>query len=342
MRAIAAITAALLVTALSGGGGQAAPGMEPKELPPAGYGGNQYVDSDGCVFLRAGLAGQTTWVPRFNRDRQPVCGYEPTFPAGLVDAAAAVAAAPVQEPPAEAKPEPAAAALPAVPQPVAAQAVTAPVAPKPTVTVAAQPSVKPASKKLQSAKTAAAPTSVALIRRTSIAQSATYCADRIAAAQRYLLSDGRRVTQCAAATELPAVGYLNGLGIPGLAVSDRAPSAAEVRRAEAANQGAYRVTHVKGRLNAAGQAAMAAPAGQSEGSATSVGAPYVQVGAFAQTANAERAIATLKGLGLPVSVGVGGRLRVILAGPFASSAEVSNALALVRRNGYRDAFPTRG
>jgi cell division septation protein DedD len=122
-------------------------------------------------------------------------------------------------------------------------------------------------------------------------------------------------------------------------VSDRAPSAAEIRRAEAADRGAYRVAFVKGRQTAAGQAAMAAPAVQA---AAGVGVTYVQVGAFAQAANAERAIAMLKGLGLPVSVGVGGRLKVILAGPFDSPAQVSNALALVRRNGYRDAFPRRG
>lgn len=342
MQVLAAITAALLATAVTAGDGQAAPGTGPKELPPADYTGNQYVDSAGCVFLRAGLAGQTTWVPRVNRDRQPVCGYAPTLPQGQVDVAAAGAPAPVQEPSAVAAPEPVAAALPVVPQPAAAKAVTAPVAPGPVAAVEASAPAKPAASKRKPVKTAAVPKSVALVRRTTIARSATYCADRIDAAQRYLLSDGRRVTQCAAATSLPAVVYLNGLGIGGLTVSDRAPSAAEIRRAEAADQGAYRVTFVKGRLTAAGQAAMVAPAGHPDGSALSVSASYVQVGAFAENANAERAIATLKGLGLPVSVGVDGRLRVILAGPFASSAEVSDALALVRRNGFRDAFPTRG
>ena len=73
-----------------------------------------------------------------------------------------------------------------------------------------------------------------------------------------------------------------------------------------------------------------------------VGAAFVQIGAFGDPANAERAIATLKGLGLPVSVGVGGRLKVILAGPFASAAELRDAVALTRRNGYPDAYPTRG
>lgn len=51
---------------------------KPAELPSASYGGQQYVDSRGCVFLRAGTAAEVRWVPRVTRDGVPVCGYPPS------------------------------------------------------------------------------------------------------------------------------------------------------------------------------------------------------------------------------------------------------------------------
>ena len=313
MRVFAGVAAAALTAVLAGGVAVAQDGQGPRELPPADFGGNQYVDSAGCVFLRAGLGGQTSWVPRLGRDRTPVCGYEPSV--------TAAAAAPVAADPA---PDPVAAPVEAAPAPAAAPATVKPAR------------AKPVRKTARKAKRAPDSTTTALVRQSTVAKANTYCADRIDTAQRYLLSDGRRVTQCDDSATGAAVPYLNGLGVPGLTVTDRAPTAAEIRRAEAAGQGGYRVTYARGNLTEAGRAAMATePAG-------ATGGAFVQIGAFGDPANAERAIATLNGLGLPVSVGVGGRLKVILAGPFASAAEVRDAVALARRNGYPDAYPTRG
>lgn len=64
---------------------QTRPGSEPAEFPPSSYKGKQYVDSNGCVFIRAGIDGTVSWVPRVTRSRKGICGFKPTF-AGQVSA----------------------------------------------------------------------------------------------------------------------------------------------------------------------------------------------------------------------------------------------------------------
>lgn len=74
-------------------------------------------------------------------------------------------------------------------------------------------------------------------------------------------------------------------------------------------------------------------------------ATYVQVGSFANPANAAAATARLRASGLPVTQGRmsrgGQSLAVVLAGPFTSATAVNSGLARARAAGFSDAFVRR-
>ncbi|SEK24553.1 SPOR domain-containing protein [Pacificibacter marinus] len=51
----------------------------PAEFPPVTYKAAQYVDSEGCAYVRTGGYGSVTWVPRVSRDRKVLCGFKPSL-----------------------------------------------------------------------------------------------------------------------------------------------------------------------------------------------------------------------------------------------------------------------
>ncbi|KIC08143.1 sporulation protein [Leisingera sp. ANG-M1] len=83
---ITRIIALAIITGTTGAAGlQAQTQREtspPAEYPPASFKGKQYVDSRGCIYIRAGIDGNITWVPRVTRSRKQICGFAPTKVAG--------------------------------------------------------------------------------------------------------------------------------------------------------------------------------------------------------------------------------------------------------------------
>ncbi|OCX66746.1 hypothetical protein BFP70_00885 [Thioclava sp. SK-1] len=233
-----------------------AQGSAPMELPPASYSGRQYVDSAGCVFVRAGYGENVRWVPRVNRDRTPLCNYKPTFagearpvldiartaPAPQADTAEVASARPTTAP--VTKPaRPAASATSfgtatGAPMETIASAMVPKPAPRPTAVrkvTAPAPAAPPVDRVITSLNmphSPAVPASAgqyvspyAFTGGTDVAEIAsvrtvttTACPNGVTSAQRYSLSNGRTVLRCGAPVENPAA-FINAAAVPGLNVA---------------------------------------------------------------------------------------------------------------------------
>lgn len=86
MKPVRIFAIAVLACQLMSGAAQAqrATTSAPAEFPPSSFNGLQYVDSRGCIYIRAGLSGAVNWVPRMNRAREHICNAQPTYAKGQV------------------------------------------------------------------------------------------------------------------------------------------------------------------------------------------------------------------------------------------------------------------
>ena len=274
----------------------------PAELPSESFTDAQYVDSTGCVFLRAGLNDEVMWVPRVTKDRQPLCGYAPSL----------VPSAPVVE-----------------------QAVDV-VAPQTTAEPAAaeiEPAVTPPKKTRRKSVAARKPAPVRCAPEAPLLARVPLVSGGMAVM--CLSADARMVPKTAVLRFEDAVPLAPGSGqvlvCPrGAKVLQRVPvlSGGSTLLCTAGTGSLAKLSVPK--LKSESKAAPGA-----EGR-------FVQVASFVQPANAARTKAWLAAQGLPVATGRlsrrGQEFEVIFAGPFFQADTANATLSLVRAAGFDDAF----
>jgi hypothetical protein len=335
----------------------------PAEVPPASYTASQYVDSGGCVFVRAGYGSSVNWVARVGRDKRQLCGYQPSLVAGApVLAVANHAAAPLSP----IEPTTAAAAQAKPPAAVVPQATVSGY-----VSLHLDPTYKGGAEAGRSSEGLAR-----IVSSHTISNAEEICSNLSPVAQRYMLSDGRRVIRCGPQAEDP-VGFINSAGVPGLQVAGqgavqndtslamRVLPTPEIPRGYVSAWKDDRLNPNRGHGSAEGAAQMAllwsnevpgrllvqtlpypaqrmtlsTKAADAAPVPTAAGGRYfVQVGSFAMPANAEAAKMRLAALGLSVMVHITDTaLQAVRAGPFLTQSEAQAALALARSAGFSQA-----
>lgn len=176
----------------------------------------------------------------------------------------------------------------------------------------------------KTSKRAAKPAPVLFLGTRTSDAADSQCLKHSGKIERHYLSDGRRVTRCTVSGG-DVVSFLNSLGTPGLKVDGTNLNEGAVAAAEA--KGGYRLVWANGPLR---NNARPGPA--------SAKAYYVQVGAFAQASNRDKALARIAGLGFVARTKPVGSLTAVLVGPFADQAGVGDALLRLRAAGYAQAF----
>ena len=274
----------------------------PAELPPESFTEAQYVDSTGCVFLRAGLNDKVIWVPRVTKDRKPLCGYAPSL----------VKPAPVAE--------------------QAADEVAPPVAPE-AAAAESQPTATPPKKKRRKAAAARQQAPVRCAPEAPLLARVPLLSGGMAVM--CLSNDARMVPQTAILRLENAVPLA-----PGTAQVLVCPRGAKVVQRVPVLTGGSTLLCTAGTGSLARMSVPKVQGGAT--SAPMAEGSFVQVASFMQPVNAERTRAWLTRLGLPVATGRltrrGQEFEVIFAGPFSADGTAEATLALVRAAGFDDAF----
>lgn len=299
------MTALALFSAQATGAYTLAEASQPAELPPPGFTGDVYIDSRGCAYARSGIGNKVTWAAIVQDDRRTVvCGMTPSVSSLAGRATGGTPPPPPPPPPATDSPAP-------------------------VETAAAKPAASP--------QPASTPASAAQTELVEVVRTVPVTCIADGASVSVAVGHDRVSITCPTGMRTPysfLVRHANGERSRVIVTMEparggvSAPERDTGSTAEGDRQMAESGTADEVPMRAADTAPPA-----------TMRYHYVQVGMFNVPDNATRSEARLLALGLPGKIAYtrSGK-RVVVAGPFDNEAALREALALVRRNGFSDAF----